>query len=71
MNALSDGNIDIRTTSLQKDEFKGPTKEATGTTMRRKEDKVSIPFCCFSHKETRKKYNCTQRVISLHLRNEK
>lgn len=68
MNALSDGNVDVKTTSLQKAKCKGPTKKAMHTTRRGKEENMRITFCCFFHKEIRKKYNCTQRCISPKLR---
>lgn len=61
MNAFSDGNVDVKTTSLQKAKFKGRTKEAMRPTRRGKEENMRITFCCFFHKEIRKKYNCTQR----------
>ena len=38
MNTLNDGNMDVKTTSVQKAKCKGPTKEATGTNRKWKEE---------------------------------
>lgn len=50
MNVLTDGNVDVKTTSVQKNRVKGPTKEATGTTTSGWGATRTV-FCCLSLRE--------------------
>ena len=69
MNALNDGNVDVKTTSIQKAKCKGPTKEATGTTRKwKEEDTWESPSVVFFHEDIGKTYICTQRRDSPKLR---
>lgn len=47
---LSNGNMDEKTTSLQKDRPEGPTKEVTGTIMRERKGTGESPSVAFSKK---------------------
>lgn len=64
MNALNDGNVDVKTTSIQKAKCKGPTKEATGTTRKwKEEDTWESPSVVFSTRILERRTSAHKDVI--------
>ena len=64
MNTLNDGNMDVKTTSVQKAKCKGPTKEATGTNRKwKEEDAWESPSVVFSMRKLERRTSAHKDVL--------